>query len=356
MSFEVYNSFFLKDIDLSSYQDTYLIDVQKANECDRETLASLYSNFDVKKMFNRPSHFKRLISEPAGMIMNNLLDSDFINIVETLKPNSPIHPEDSKQSNSDKIDLSHFQHQELQVIPDTAKQEKLPLSIPNFNINVLKLKQEPTQVQLLDNSNSLVNIQMDCKLDGKFYLNSRFLSKISTDTIPIVCYRRNYINLEINLSLSNQPCWIIHNNFKYHINNLFIDLKCTSNFKGEEPEVLFFEPSKPSPTLQSNVDIPSNYHPRIQINGGDISDKSFLFKRFQFKKATPNNGKFIVKDYYYLNVKLIAELSLYETSIGSKRLQPFEIPIVNLISQPISVRGRNPSFYNNREDVPITKV
>lgn len=368
MSFEAFDSLFLQGMDLTPYENSETRDIPLIVAKEKKTLASLHSNSRIPEMFHKPSHVKGFIPQSVALRGFNHSESDFTYVVKSSKFNSstnsdvfsqqiqqlPLQPPPPAQSAMIQAPTQLQTPPQQLAHPEISGQEIA--AIQKSNLNVLQFKHGPIQLQLLDNMNIPIGMKIECKLDGKFYLNSRFLSKISTDTIPIACYRRNYINLDVDLLFTNHPCWLIHDNFKYHIESLFLELTCTSNFSGGDPEITFFQPVKPPSTTSAlGIDGWSSYSPKIQLYE-NINDTTFSFKRFQFKKATPNNGKFIVKDYYYLNVMLMAQVSPYDPSTGSKRPQPFDIPITHLTSQPISVRGRNPSFYNNRDDIRISKA
>lgn len=365
MSFGEYDATFLGGMDLRPYENWQNIDMEMVRTAERDTFSKLEANTRIKEMFTRPSHSQRFMSSAAGLRGLNHSQSDFKYAVKSASfhtpsahnvsfertPSPPVQTHSAKATETAQTQ-DHTSMQEQQHTP-TQSQSQSPADIALQNTNVLNLKVVTLHAHLLDSGNAVADPSVECALEGKFLLNSRFLSKISTDTIPIACYRRNYINLNITVEFPNLPRWIMHRNSHYLIESLFLNLSCTSNFSGGTPEISFFEPAKQAQDYSHMTS--SGYSTRIQIDAS-LRKASYSFKRFQFKKATPNNGKFIVKDCYYLNLTLSALASPYEPSIGSKRPHHVEIPIVSLVSQPISVRGRNPSFYNNRDDVLVSKT
>ncbi|EMG45205.1 hypothetical protein G210_5216, partial [Candida maltosa Xu316] len=95
------------------------------------------------------------------------------------------------------------------------------------------------------------------------------------------------------------------------------------------------------------------------IENGAI-DKYFVVKKLQFKNATPNNGNLTFQNYYHLKAKLsciVADIYYddYDIDVDTEGggNNNNEILLGELVSEPIIVRGRNPSFYSERKDILI---
>lgn len=209
------------------------------------------------------------------------------------------------------------------------------------------------EVKLLDANKSEVAFDLIASLDGKFYCNEKHMNVDSNDKkrMPIACYRRNFSSLLIAIETSEKPKYLEIKGTLYDIESLQVSLNCFSNFSGSPVDITFF----------SNKAKIKEY---IDMEGCDVDIGlptglvKVLLKKFQFTKATPNNGKSIAKDYYYLQLNLNAVVrdSIEEgTETNNKRKLPLHISLKTLKSNGISVRGRNPSFYTEREDIGISK-
>ncbi|GMG19852.1 unnamed protein product [Ambrosiozyma monospora] len=221
---------------------------------------------------------------------------------------------------------------------------------------------------LFDSAGQDVKVGLDCVMEGKFYINQKYLNPNQEGEFPIACYRRNFNLLSISLGFSAPARYYVDtdsgNDTKLEISNIRMSVESTSNFSKELVEILIFDSSSNNTTTPvsstKNKNSPGRDDP---INSGAAGSPSLLYmntnqvslvpfqgvktivlKRFQFKKATPNNGKSVAKDYYYINLNLDLDFTNGET----KRIKTVR-------SIAISVRGRNPSFYNDRNEVLISK-
>jgi hypothetical protein len=209
----------------------------------------------------------------------------------------------------------------------------------------------------MDRNRRDIVIDFLASLDGKFYINDKYMNIDTNDQqVPIICYRRNFNSLLMALNLSEEPTYLEMDGKSHDVENLRLSLNCVSNFSDAPVEISYF-----SGKLNSKLDdILDMENPEMSV-GLLKGQQRIRVKRFQFTKATPNNGKSIAKDYYYLQIHLSADVKEtsttdaddYETS--AKRKLPFNVTLMTLKTNGISVRGRNPSFYTEREDISIGK-
>ncbi|EGW34605.1 uncharacterized protein SPAPADRAFT_135206 [Spathaspora passalidarum NRRL Y-27907] len=223
------------------------------------------------------------------------------------------------------------------------------------------------------------------------------------DPKVISCYRRNYIQISLNVNIhgfkgSNSKLLKLQTSeYGYTITRVIkyfkIEILAATNISNSKnvPILIRNDPKdiekdkdkdlkknvqanyeykddlvKPGPiTSQEHILILND---ECQIENGAI-DKFFVIKKLQFKNATPNNGNLTFQNYYHLKIKLsciVADLyyddyieedgaigndaSAATTNNGGDNN---EIILAELISEPIIVRGRNPSFYAERKDILI---
>lgn len=212
-------------------------------------------------------------------------------------------------------------------------------------------------IKLMDRNRCDISIDFLASLDGKFYINDKYMNIDTNDQqVPIICYRRNFNSLLMALNFSEEPTYLEMDGKSHDVENLRLSLNCVSNFSDAPVEISYFS-GKSHTKLDDILDMEN---PEMSV-GLLKGQQRIRVKRFQFTKATPNNGKSIAKDYYYLQIHLSADVKEtlktdaddYETS--AKRKLPFNVTLMTLKTNGISVRGRNPSFYTEREDISIGK-
>ena len=240
------------------------------------------------------------------------------------------------------------QQQQQQIKPDedplaTYKERALDLIVFEDNSK---------DINILDKFHREVSTEFLSSLDGKFFINETYLQNDGmNDNMPIACYRRNYNSLLIFLYFNEEPKYLYMNNRNYEIENIQLSLSCKSNFSNSDVELTIF--NNLVPEKNENYIIMDN---ELMNLGTFKGRKNIKLRRFQFKKATPNNGKFIAKDYYYIQIALVVELKEDNVEeVNNKRKLPFTQVLKVLKTNGISVRGRNPSFYTERNDVSIDR-
>lgn len=210
-----------------------------------------------------------------------------------------------------------------------------------------------------------------------------------TDPKVISCYRRNYIQISLNMKISgfngtNKLLKLTTDEYGYPVTRVIkyfkIEISASTNMSNSRNVPIFIkqvskdkEKEFPAGTASKGFDIvqtahistpehvvPLNDDTPLEENG---IDKYFVVKKLQFKNATPNNGNLTFQNYYHLRMKLTAVVAdLYyddyegeypEKKAGSNGTDNNEITLFELVSEPIIVRGRNPNFYSERKDILI---
>lgn len=282
---------------------------------------------------------------------------------------------------------------------------------------LLDLKQSGTKssndYKIIDKDNNEVTIDFNGFLNGRFltndidnnnYIFTQNESQRGEDELPktvvnkkenpkvVSCYRRNYIQISANMSIrgfKNDSKLLKLQTSEYG----YTTTRVIKYFKIELLAAANNSNSKGVPIIIKNenkdiererekearkMSLPSNYEYKadnvlptyintneyvIILNDEPISngmiDKYFVVKKLQFKNATPNNGSLTFQNYYHLKAKLsciVADIYYDDYDIdvandggGGNN----EILLAELVSEPIIVRGRNPSFYAERNDILI---
>lgn len=291
----------------------------------------------------------------------------------------PVSPK--KKSKGRKRDLKHTL---VEIDYKPAKLKKLLDLTPSGATSMNDYK-------IIDNNNKEVAVEFSGFLNGKFFTNdtdnNNYLftknelqkeeSKPLEDPKIVSCYRRNYIQVLMNMRLAG-----VTNDFKllklqtseygYSTTRVIkyfkIEIQAMTNIsnsksvpiivRNSEKEILKQEPKddvvQPTSIGADHV---------VVLNESGINnelDKYFVVRKLQFKNATPNNGNLTFQNYYHLKVKLscvVADIYYddYVDDIANLNNSgnTNEFLLAELVSEPIIVRGRNPSFYSERKDVLI---
>ncbi|KAK6457447.1 uncharacterized protein RJT20DRAFT_134723 [Scheffersomyces xylosifermentans] len=227
--------------------------------------------------------------------------------------------------------------------------------------------------------------------------NPEVLNELKTEDPRVIsCYRRNYIQIAMNMNIhgfkngDSKLLKLQTSEYGYTITRVIkyfkIEISANISNKGNVPIFIKSKKAKDKSKdakkasmgaayeFKEDLAQPSFINTRehivtlnddTAIENGQI-DKYFVIKKIQFKNATPNNGNLAFQNYYHLKVKLscvVADL-YYDDYVddemnnglnGNQNNQSDnnEIALYELVSEPITVRGRNPSFYAERKDILI---
>ncbi|KAL7665347.1 hypothetical protein ABC855_g2602 [[Candida] zeylanoides] len=273
---------------------------------------------------------------------------------------------------------------------------------PRGLTRLLDLKPAPARCvfRITDGDNNEINVEMAGFLNGRFYTNdvdnrnyyrindsegppaatatggsaAAGVSAAAASTPPqppkiLSCYRRNFIQVSLNLHVrglrAHAKALKIHTEpgATRAVKWLKLEVLANTNFSDVEnvPMIVADDsrdkdrrPKKYEP--QAKSDFTPTYITAMEhvievadlvaaSADGDV-DSFYAIKKLQFKSATPNNGKLSFQNYYNLIIRLSAVVDAYDGGDN-------DIGLVDLVSQPMIVRGRNPSFYEERNDVSI---
>ncbi|CAX39557.1 conserved hypothetical protein [Candida dubliniensis CD36] len=269
--------------------------------------------------------------------------------------------------------------------------------------------------KIIDKNNNEVTIDLNGFLNGRFLTNdidnNNYIfmqnelqrgedgfakAAVNKKENPKVvsCYRRNYIQISVNMNIrgfKDDSKLLKLQTSEYG----YTTTRVIKYFKIEVSAAADILNSKGVPIIIKNenkdierekekearrISLQSNYEYKadtvsptyintsehvIILNDEPISngciDKYFVVKKLQFKNATPNNGNLNFQNYYHLKAKLsciVADIYYDDYDIdmandGGGGSNNNEILLAELVSEPIIVRGRNPSFYAERNDILI---
>ncbi|ODQ82288.1 hypothetical protein BABINDRAFT_158913 [Babjeviella inositovora NRRL Y-12698] len=205
----------------------------------------------------------------------------------------------------------------------------------------------PTLLALADLTDSS---NKDVQMSFSGYLNGRFLTNATSSSDTISCYRRNYIQSNLALRLSGEGIQYPLKVNSMEVLRLKISVFARSNISKDRIEVLVFEDTVPRKRkLPETPSVNPQGDNEVSITATDFefptpnsqAMATFVFKKLQFRNATPNNGNLSFQNFYRLHFSLSAV-----TAAG-------DVILHDLKSSPILVRGRNPSFYSLRQECLI---
>lgn len=213
---------------------------------------------------------------------------------------------------------------------------------------------------LTDAAGRAVPCKFSASLDGRLLTNDQdnfnhisfYTGAPSQDEVflprVISCYRRNFVSVHFELSVDNFSGGLfVHGS---PVNRLRIDIGAIT--EGTSPSAVPFMIMNDKDKGAKDKDKKDPSRPKItpvylldKSNPVELSSlassNAFCIKKLQFKSATSNSSNLNYQTYYRLTSQLVAE-----TDAGPKVLH-------DLIGASMTVRGRNPSFYQERKDIRI---
>ncbi|EDK47573.1 hypothetical protein LELG_05754 [Lodderomyces elongisporus NRRL YB-4239] len=204
-----------------------------------------------------------------------------------------------------------------------------------------------------------IQILMNMNLAGLkkgFKLLKLQTSEYGYTTTRVIKYFKIEIHAVTNMSNSKNVPIIIRNDIKDLEREREKEKRVASNYQMETKDDIV-QPNVVS--AQEHVVVLNEVVPAYS---DDVADKFFVVKKLQFKNATPNNGNLTFQNYYHLKLKLsciVADIYYddyvdeMEVATDLNKGANNEFLLAELVSEPIIVRGRNPSFYAERKDILI---
>ncbi|CUM46050.1 uncharacterized protein AC631_02182 [Debaryomyces fabryi] len=374
---------------------------------DNKHMQIIDGNFRDFESFNSPNPYSNQSSLPSSfptMDKTAVLSSNETNDESStvrqkeVKDKTKKRAKKSKATSSPEVRIDYKAHKLTRLL-DLKEQE-------NASDNDFKI---------VDKDNNEIKVQFQSYLTGRFFTNDTdnnnyIISKlenaengekenskiswdpnIKMDPKVISCYRRNYIQISMNLNLSgfskddqenNKVLKLQTNEYGYSITRVikWFKVEILANTNVSEirniPIIIYDdnkERDKERPKDEVDSDETNDFVNPISIDKAQSTitlnesviknseiDNYYTIKKLQFKSATPNNGNLTFQNYYHLKIKvsaIVADLYYddyidedYSSNTFNERN---EVNLFELVSEPIIVRGRNPSFYADRKDILI---
>lgn len=248
------------------------------------------------------------------------------------------------------------------------EQPPAPDSSIDHNNKLLSFSIPAHNFTLLDYSLRRTSISMSAQLHGMFFLaESPWTTSPAENSPPqqgaeLTCYRRNLFQITGSVTLPRSLRYIMtEQGDRIPILAQELTVSATESVEGNSVKII----SVPWKTPAANNNNGNTTNPPVEeapakvekeppsipldIMAGQDLDTDYAtfpiaWKRLQFRVATANNGRRKeLQQHFVVRLKVVATLST-----GAK------IPISEIHSAPVIVRGRSPRNFQSRKDLPLS--
>ncbi|KAJ5847753.1 hypothetical protein N7455_011710 [Penicillium solitum] len=252
---------------------------------------------------------------------------------------------------------------------DPAPQEQPQDSSIDHNNKLLSFSPPVYHFTLLDYSMCRISLSVAAQLHGMFFLaESPYTTSPSENAPPqqgaeLTCYRRNLFQITGSVTLPRGMRYIMTDQGdRIPILAQELTVSATESVEGNPVKIISVPWKTPSAAAANSGAVPEENNPStgakiekepppipLDIMAGQDLDSEYAtfpitWKRLQFRVATANNGRRKeLQQHFVVRLKVVATLST-----GAK------IPISEVQSGPVIVRGRSPRNFQSRKDLPLS--
>jgi hypothetical protein len=200
-----------------------------------------------------------------------------------------------------------------------------------------------------------VQMSMSAQLHGMFFLAESpwaTASDVQTPPTELTCYRRNLFQITGTVTLPRSLQLIMTDQGdQIPIVATELTIAATESLEGNPVKIIsvpWKTPAAGNAPVEDKTEKEPPSYPLDLTTGQDLDSEYVNFpiswKRLQFRIATANNGRRKeLQQHFVVRLKVVATLAT-----GVK------IPICEVHSGPIIVRGRSPRNFQSRKDMPIS--
>jgi acid phosphatase len=255
--------------------------------------------------------------------------------------------------------------------PPPAEQQHSDSSIDHNN-KLLSFSIPIYNFTLLDYSLRRTSISLSAQLHGMFFLAESPWTTSPAENAPpqqgaeLTCYRRNLFQITGSVTLPRSLRYIMtEQGDRIPILAQELTVSATESVEGNSIKIISVPWKTPAANTNSSIEdsnhpiaTNSSSNPKVEkepppipldIMAGQDLDTDYAtfpiaWKRLQFRVATANNGRRKeLQQHFVVRLKVVATLST-----GAK------IPICEVQSGPVIVRGRSPRNFQSRKDLPLS--
>ncbi|KAL4888117.1 hypothetical protein BDV59DRAFT_206387 [Aspergillus ambiguus] len=316
-------------LSLSNLQNDYL------NSMPGMDLPDQRSNFDSETFVSDDMTFSQNPLPASLKRFSSAYEDPFTDMVTPFDPVPPDQPSDAS------IDHNH---------------KLLSFSIPVYNFT------------LLDYSLRRTSLSLSAQLHGMFFLAESPWTTSPSENLPpqqgaeLTCYRRNLFQITGSVTLPRSLRYIMtEQGDRIPIVAQELTVSATESVEGNAVKIIsvpWKTPAANPPAEDGANPAGAGANPKVEkepppipldIMAGQDLDTDYAtfpiaWKRLQFRVATANNGRRKeLQQHFTVRLKIVATLST-----GAK------IPICEVQSGPVIVRGRSPRNFQSRKDLPLS--
>ncbi|PYH46686.1 transcriptional regulator PacG/VIB-1 [Aspergillus saccharolyticus JOP 1030-1] len=273
---------------------------------------------------------------------------------------------------------SDYQDPFTDIVPsfDPAPPEQSSDSSIDHNNKLLSFSLPAYSFTLLDYSLRRTSVSLAAQLHGMFFLAESPWTTSPMDNAPpqqgaeLTCYRRNLFQITGSVTLPRSLRYIMtEQGDRIPILAQELTVSATESVEGNSVKIISVPWKTPAASQNQSADdsnAPANgvsitqstTNPKVEkepppipldIMAGQDLDTDYAtfpiaWKRLQFRVATANNGRRKeLQQHFVVRLKVIATLST-----GAR------VPICEIQSGPVIVRGRSPRNFQSRKDLPLS--
>lgn len=238
----------------------------------------------------------------------------------------------------------HADHNGAPESPSIERDNKLlSFSLPNV------------PYPLLNYAMQRVTISMSAQLHGMFFLaESPWASAGDVAAAPteLTCYRRNLFQITGTITLPRSLQFLMtEQGDQIPILGQELTISATESLEGNPVKIIsvpWKTPASSTAVVEDKTEKEPPSYP-LDLSTGQDMDSDYVnfpisWKRLQFRIATANNGRRKeLQQHFVVRLKVVATLAT-----GAK------VPVCEVHSGAIIVRGRSPRNFQSRKDMPIS--
>lgn len=223
------------------------------------------------------------------------------------------------------------------------------------NNKLLSFSLPSVQYTILSYAMQRVSLSMAAQLHGMFFLAEspwQTAGDVSAPPTELTCYRRNLFQITGTITLPRSLQFLMTDQGdQIPILGQELTITATESLEGN-PVKIISVPWKTPATSNAPVEDKTEKEPStypLDLSTGQDMDSEYVsfpisWKRLQFRIATANNGRRKeLQQHFVVRLKVVATLAT-----GAK------VPICEIHSGAIIVRGRSPRNFQSRKDMPIS--
>lgn len=206
---------------------------------------------------------------------------------------------------------------------------------------------------LLDYTYRRTSITLSAQLQGMFFLAETPPGEMPNSVPELTCYRRNLFSITGTITLPRSLRYIMTDQVEQiPIVSQELTLSATESVEGNPVKIISVPwktsaAAAPPPPDDKTEREPTSMPLDITILSNDVDPEyanfPISFKRLQFRIATANNGRRReLQQHFIIKLRVMATLSTGAV-----------IPLCEVVSGPIVVRGRSPRNFQTKKEVPV---